>query len=489
MNLRASLSELLEGLASPAHDCVVAGIQCRSSEVCPGDLFAAQKGTRQHGLRGLPEALRRGAAAVIYEPSPGETPPQVDIPCVAVPNLSRALSQVAGRFYRNPSVRLPVIGITGTDGKTSTSHLIAQILRELKQTCGVVGTLGAGRMDTLHPTGHTTPDAVRLQAELFEMAQRGDAVAILEVSSHALAQHRCDAVRFETAVFTTLGRDHLDYHRTAQRYAAAKRRLFTELAPNRSVINVDDPFGRELAGRLGPGAQVHTCALDAAARSTARVTEMTPEGLAFEWTVQAESRTVRVPGLYGRFNVMNMLLSGTTVHACGGRPMGEVAAAMGSLSPVPGRLECVGCAPGPVFIDYAHTVDALEAALVALRDHFGRDVHCVFGCGGERDRGKRPRMGEVAQRLAARVTVTDDNPRGESPQRIVRDILRGMPKAGHVEVEHDRARAIRRAVRSAASGGVVLIAGKGHESEQVTASGPRPFSDRAVARAAMGTGE
>ena len=484
MSLQVPLEELLEGLAPPPPDCAVGGIQCRSGAVRPGDLFAACRGTRRHGLEGLPEALRRGAAAVIYEPCPDQAEPQAEIPCVAVPELSRVLSRIASRFYRDPSARLPVIGITGTDGKTSTSHLIAQILRGLKQDCGVIGTLGAGQIDALHATGHTTPDAVRLQAELFEMVQRGDAVAVLEVSSHALEQHRCDAVHFETAVFTTLGRDHLDYHKTPQRYAAAKRRLFTELAPHRSVINVDDPFGRELAGQMDRQAQVHTCALEAPARSTARVTEMSAQGLAFEWAADGELHAVRVPGLYGRFNVMNLLLSATAVHARG-TPMDEVAAAMAGLSPVPGRLECVAHAPGPVFVDYAHTADALEAALAALHDHFGQAIHCVFGCGGERDRGKRPHMGEVAQRLAARVTLTDDNPRGESPRRIVEDILAGVPDAGRIEVEHDRARAIRQAIRDAASGGVVLIAGKGHESEQVTASGARPFSDHAAVRMAL----
>ena len=484
MSLHASLSDLLEGFALVPRDCAVAGIQCRSAAVRPGDLFAACRGRRRHGLDGLSEALGKGAAAVIYEPDPDQAKPQADIPCVAVPDLSRTLSTIAGRFYRDPSAQLPVIGITGTDGKTSTSHLIAQILGALEQSCGVVGTLGAGRLTALHATGHTTPDAVQLQAELFDMVQRGDTVAVLEVSSHALDQYRCDAVRFETAVFTTLGHDHLDYHRTPERYAAAKRRLFTELRPERAVINIDDSFGHKLVEQMESEVRVYTCAMDLPAESTARVTGLTAEGLAFEWTVGSETHAVQVPDLYGRFNVMNLLLSATAVQARG-VPMAKVAAAMESLSPVPGRLERVARAPSPVFIDYAHTPDALEAALRALREHFGGDIHCVFGCGGDRDRGKRPRMGEVAQRLAARVTLTDDNPRGETPGRIVEDILRGIPKSASVVVRHDRAAAIRRAVREAAPGEVVLIAGKGHESEQVAAGRTRPFSDHAAVRAAL----
>ena len=484
MTPQASLSDLLEGFAPVPRDCTIAGIQCRSAAIRPGDLFAACRGTRRHGLEGLPEALAHGAAAVIYDPEPDPAAPRAEVPCVAVPELSRALGTIAGRFYRDPSARLPVIGITGTDGKTSTSHLIAQILDALEESCGVIGTLGAGRLHALHATGLTTPDAVRLQAELFDMVQRGDTVAVLEVSSHALDQHRCDGVRFDTAVFTTLGRDHLDYHRTPERYAAAKRRLFTELDPGRVVLNVDDPFGRELAERTESRAQVHTCAIDAPAGSTARVTGMTPQGLAFEWTAGGETHAVRAPGLYGRFNVMNLLLSATAVHARG-TPMAKVAAAMADLSPVPGRLERVAGAPGPVFIDYAHTPDALEAALGALREHFGADIHCVFGCGGDRDRGKRPRMGGIAQRLASRVTLTDDNPRGEPPGRIVQDILAGMQKPARVSVRHDRAEAIRRAIREARPGEAVLIAGKGHESEQVAAGKARPFSDHAAVRAAL----
>ena len=484
MTLQASLSDLLEGFAPVPRDCAIAGIQCRSAAVRPGDLFAACRGTRRHGLEGLPEALERGAAAVIYEPAPEQTSPRADVPCVAVPELSRALGTIAGRFYREPSARLPVIGITGTDGKTSTSHLIAQILDALEQSCGMIGTLGAGGLHALHTTGLTTPDAVRLQAELFDMVQRGETVAVLEVSSHALDQYRCDGVRFDTAVFTTLGRDHLDYHQTPERYAAAKRRLFTELNPERAVLNVDDPFGRELAERMESQAQVHTCAIDAPAGSTARVTGLTPQGLAFEWTVAGETHAVRAPGLYGRFNVINLLLSATAVHARG-TPMARVAAAMGDLSPVPGRLERVADAAGPVFIDYAHTPEALEAVLGALREHFGTEIHCVFGCGGDRDRGKRPQMGGIAQRGASRVTLTDDNPRSEAPGQIVQDIIEGIPDPARVAIRHDRADAIRRAVREAAPGEVVLIAGKGHESRQFTADGVREFSDHEAVRAAL----
>ena len=487
MTLQTSLSDLLEGFAPIPRDCAIAGIQCCSAAIRPGDLFAACRGTRRHGLEGLPEALAQGAAAVIYEPDPDPAPPGVDIPCVAVPELSRALGTIAGRFYRDPSARLPVIGITGTDGKTSTSHLIAQILEALEESCGVIGTLGAGRLAALHPTGLTTPDAVRLQAELFDMVQRGNTVAVLEVSSHALAQYRCDGVRFDTAVFTTLGRDHLDYHQTPERYAAAKRRLFTELDPKRSVLNIDDPFGRELAEQAGPGPQLHTCAIDVPAGSTARITGMTPKGLAFEWTVEGETHAVQVAGLYGRFNVMNLLLSATAVYARG-TPMEKVAAAMEGLSPVPGRLERVAEAPGPVFIDYAPTPDALEAALGALRAHFGTDIHCVFGCGGDRDRGKRPQMGEVAQRLAARVILTDDNPRSEPPERIVQDILEGIPEPAQVAVQRDRAEAIRQVIREARPGEAVLIAGKGHETEQLTAGKTRPFSDHAAVCAALEAG-
>ncbi len=480
MSLSVPLAHLLDGLAETSWDGSVAGLQCRSSAVRDGDLFAAVKGLRQHGLAGLAEALERGAAAVIYEPESGRVPASAPVPCVAVPQLSHVLSEIAGRFYRHPSSRLHVIGITGTDGKTSTSHLLAQLLGRLRQACGLIGTLGAGQVEALQATGHTTPDAVRLQAELFDMAQRGAAVAILEVSSHALEQRRCDAVRFGTAVFTVLGSDHLDYHGTQERYAAAKRRLFAELGPRCAVINVDDAFGRELARQLPASVRQRTCALDWSADATAQKICTTPQGLEFEWHAEGRRFPVAVPGLYGRCNVLNMLLSASAAQAQGASAE-SIAQALPALRPVPGRLECVARTPW-VFVDYAHTPGALEAALQALRGHFGSVAHCVFGCGGDRDRGKRPRMAAVAERLAERITLTDDNPRSEPPARIIADIAAGLQDAAHVRIEHDRAEAIRRALDEADPDDVVLIAGKGHEAEQVKADGVRPFSDHAEVR-------
>ena len=486
MNLSVPLARLLDGLAETSWDGSVAGLQCRSSAVRDGDLFAAVKGLRQHGLAGLAEALERGAAAVIYEPEPGRAPAPAPVPCVAVPRLSQVLSEIAGRFYCHPSSRMHVVGITGTDGKTSTGHLLAQLLGRLRQACGLIGTLGAGRLEALQATGHTTPDAVRLQAELFDLAQRGAAVAILEVSSHALAQHRCDAVRFGTAVFTVLGSDHLDYHGTREQYAAAKRRLFAELEPQCAVINADDAFGRELVRQLPASVRLQTCALERPADATAREVRATPQGLEFEWHADGRRFPIAVPGLYGRCNVMNLLLSASAAQAQGAS-VEAIAQALPALRPVPGRLECVAREPW-VFVDYAHTPEALEAALQALRGHFGSVAHCVFGCGGERDRGKRPRMGVAAERLAERVTLTDDNPRGESPARIVADIAGGMRDAARARIEHDRAEAIRQACGAAGPDEVVLIAGKGHEAEQVRADGARPFSDHAEVRRLLEAG-
>ncbi len=478
------LSELLAGYAPAPAGCAVRGVRCRSAEIRPGELFAACAGRRAHGLAGLAEALRRGAAAVAYEPGPGAAAPAAAVPCIAVPDLSRRLGEIAARFFDRPSRALSVIGVTGTDGKTSTAHLAAQLLRALQRGCGLIGTLGAGAPEALRPTGMTTPDAARLQAELHRMVRRRAAYAVLEVSSHALDQRRCDAVRFDAAVFTTLGRDHLEYHGGAERYAAAKRRLFAELRPRRAVLNVDDPFGRALAAELAPALEVRRCALDADADETARDIAATPEGLAFTWRCGEREERVRVPGLYGRFNVVNLLLAAAAVRACG-LPAAAVGRAMAACAPAPGRLERFGPPARPVFVDYAHTAEALAAALDALRAHFGRPVHCVFGAGGERDRGKRPRMAAAAERGAARLTLTDDNPRGEEPRRIFADLRAGLRRPERARLLPDRAAAIARAVAERAPDEVVLIAGRGHETEQHAAAGPRPFSDRAAVRAAL----
>ncbi len=484
--LSLPLSKLLDGLAEPSQDCVVHGVCCRSEDIHSGDSFAACRGLSRHGLLGVAQAAERGAAAVIYDPQDAPSV-ALPIPHAAVPELSRLLSELAGRFYRHPSKQLPVIGITGTDGKTSTAHLLAQLMSRLQRVCGVIGTLGAGTIEALHSTGHTTPDAVRVQRELFDMLQRGHAAAVLEVSSHALDQHRCDAVRFDTAVFTTLGQDHLDYHGSVENYAAAKRRLFTDLAPRRCVINVDDVFGQELDACVAKYTEVRRCSLHAAhAQSQAQGIELHAGGLRFDWSIDGQTCTVEAPNLYGRFNVMNLLLSATAVQVQG-IDATQIAEAIAQLKAVPGRLEAlprVADAPR-VFLDYAHTEQALCAALEALRAHFDAPVHCVFGCGGDRDRVKRPRMGAVAERLAHRVMLTDDNPRTEDPKQIVREIRTGLREPERVRVIQDRAEAIREAVRTAPADAVVLIAGKGHEQEQITAAGAQPFSDWTAAQQAL----
>ena len=477
-----ALSDLLDGYAE-CEALTVSGIQSHSAQVGPGDLFAACRG-RSHGLSHLDEARQRGAIAAIYDPEQAPELSACDIPLIAVPALSRVLSEIAGRFFHNPSTHLSLLGVTGTDGKTSTTHLIAQLLQTLGQACGMIGTLGAGVIDRLRDTGLTTPGAVQIQAELFRMVQHSTPWAVLEVSSHALDQHRCDGLQFDTAVFTTLGRDHLDYHGTPERYAAAKRRLFTELHPRRAVINLDDSFGAALVTQLSADIDVHTCGLTLEADSTAKNLHTGLDGLAFEWHVGGRSYPVEVPGLYGRFNVMNLLLSATAVHATGIEAQ-AVAQAMAACQPVPGRLQCVARTPCPILIDYAHTPGALQAALTALNDHFQAPVHVVFGCGGMRDAGKRPLMGEVAARLAHKITLTNDNPRQEDPVRIVQDIQAGL-KGANTTVEYDRARAIAQAIDQATAEEVILIAGKGHESTQHTADGMHPFSDHQQVQASLG---
>jgi UDP-N-acetylmuramoyl-L-alanyl-D-glutamate--2,6-diaminopimelate ligase len=405
------------------------------------------------------------------------------VPVLWIDDLHARLGEIAARYYDHPSQALRVVGVTGTNGKTSTVQLITQALSRLGHTAASIGTLGAGLYGALDEGERTTPDAISVQRLLARFRDQGATHVAMEVSSHALEQGRVGAVGFEVAAFTNLTRDHLDYHGTMEAYGAAKAKLFAFPGLKAAAINVDDAFGRALADGLPGSLRVLRTSVGGAADVSAADVVTSAEGLTFELRTPCGAHAIR-SALLGRFNVANLLAVVACLGALG-EPFARIVEAVQALTPVNGRMNRLG-GDGRhplVVVDYAHTPDALEQALTALRAHCAGRLVCVFGCGGERDAGKRPQMGAIAERLADVAIVTDDNPRGENGDVIVAQILGGMRRAA--AVERDRATAIGMAIAQAGADDVVLIAGKGHETYQEGPAGKRPFDDLAVARAAL----
>lgn len=473
-------------------DMPVQGLALDSRGVRPGEAFFALCGGHQHGLHHAPQAVERGAVAVIWEPVEGIMPPDptvLGVPCVAVPGLRQHLGAIAARFHGHPSHELQVVGVTGTDGKTSVSHFLATALDTMGPPCGLMGTLGNGRPGALVPTQWTTPDALAVQAGLAALRDQGVRRVVMEVSSHALDQRRVDGVEFDVAILTHLGRDHLDYHVTPHAYGEAKARLFRWPHLKTAILNLDDPFGVQLAGRLDGQVPVLGYGLspDPGKRDQllAREVECLPRGLRF--AVETPwGEGVLEAGVLGRFNVYNLLaaLGGLLSLDVG---LAEALEHLGHAATVPGRMECFHSANGPTLVvDYAHTPGALVQALQAAREHCDGRLWCVFGCGGDRDRGKRPLMAAAAERHADRVLLTSDNPRHEDPMAILREVCTGFADPDGVIVEPERETAIRRAYEEAAPGDLVLVAGKGHETGQTIGDQCRPYSDRQLAAALTG---
>lgn len=486
--MRQSLRILLAGFGAAAPDLEVTGIEMDSRRVSTGDLFLAcnsQGGdSRHHGLAFLDQALERGAAAVAWEPAAGWARPDIAVPEVAVEQLSARVGEIAARYYGRPSERLYCVGITGTDGKTSTAYLLAQALDRLKVPAAYLGTLGSGRVGQLRAATHTTPDPVSLQRLLAAWCSEGVQACAMEVSSHALDQQRVAGLHFDVAILTNITRDHLDYHGTVERYAAAKRCLFERPERYAAVFNRDDPHGASWAEEFGNRAAVTVYGIEGdkprGPHLIARELRLTPEGIRFEIDSHLGRATLH-SRLLGRFNVYNLLAALGALLARD-LPLDAAVAALAESQTVPGRIEGFrGPKAEPmVVVDYAHTPEALEQILKAVRAHTPGRLFCVFGCGGDRDRGKRPLMGAVAAQLADQIVVTDDNPRSERPQAIVEDILAGLEPAARAaaRVVHDRAQAIRGAIAEAGANDVVVVAGKGHETTQTYGSEAREFSDR-----------
>ena len=476
-----ALGELLGSGAGGYARLAITDLTLDSRQVTSGAAFVAVEGGREHGLAYAAEALVRGAAIVLYEPHPEF--PHVVAPSLAVPRLKARLGDLARAFYAvSPAPTL--VGITGTNGKTTVAYLLAQTLGQPQRPCAYIGTLGYGVPPQLTGHGLTTPDTLTLHRELAELHT---ARVAMEVSSHALAQDRIAGLAFHTAVFTNLTRDHLDLHGDFASYGNAKRRLFRLPELRYAVVNADDAFGASLGSDLPRGCELlRTSTRGAGAELVGRVRRSDLGGLDIE--INGKFGTGRLQSrLIGTFNAENLLAALGALLAQG-MPLRLACEALGVAKPAPGRMEVLGGPPIKpwVVIDYAHTPDALQRVLSTLEAAVLGEIWCVFGCGGDRDRGKRPLMGAVAADLADRIVLTDDNPRSEDPATIVNDIRAGVGAHPHVSVIHDRRTALATAIGKARPGDVVLIAGKGHESEQFVGKERRAFSDRAVAAELLG---
>jgi len=474
-----------------------------SRSVAAGDTFVAYPGETRDGREFIPDAIARGAGSVLWEKRGYGWRPEWHAKNVGVAHLRRHAGEIASVVYGRPSARLWMVGVTGTNGKTSCSHWIAQALKRLDTKCGVVGTLGSGFPGKLEPLENTTPDAVWLQGRLRDFVRQKASAVAMEVSSHGLVQDRVCGVEFDVALLTNLTRDHLDYHGTMRSYRSAKARLFRLPGLKSAVLNLDDRFGADLVGQVSRGVSVLGYGFERALpeglrgrripRLIGRDLQMTPDGLAFEVATPWGEVEIESP-LVGRFNAANLLAT-LGVLLASDCALDAAAAALAKVRAVPGRTERYGGGRKPlVVVDYAHTPDALENVLRALRelmsvrrqaDGARREAKlvCVFGCGGDRDRGKRPLMGRIATRLADEVIVTSDNPRTEDPHTIITDILEGI--TAQCAIAPDRSQAIRAAIASARAGDIVLVAGKGHERYQDIGGVKHPYSDAAVVRAAL----
>ncbi len=504
-NSSPRLSELLAGFAvlDDAMDREVSAVCMDSREVDPGAVFFARRGLIHDGTRFVGDAVRAGAVAVVREGRPGTAIDKAGVVEIQVPDIRVCAGEVAHRFYGRPSEAMRVVGVTGTNGKTSVSHFIAHGLgagaSPRSAAVGVIGTLGYGTLGALDAGILTTPDVTHLHRLLADLRAGGADDTVMEVSSHALSQGRVEGVRFDTAVFTNLSRDHLDFHRDMRSYGAAKARLFMTEGLGHAVVNLDDAFGRELLGTIPARVPVTAYSMETGftpdgerkpnALLRANLARVDPAGIALDIEFENQKAKLQAP-ILGSFNGHN-LLAALAVLLQSGVTLEHAVASLRDVPSVPGRMQRFGQVSGAplVVVDYAHTPGALEAALRALRAHCVGRLWCVFGCGGDRDEGKRAQMGAVADSLADVIVITDDNPRYEEGDVIVEGILKGIKNAStrgsRLIVERDRAAAIQQAVSGAGADDIVLVAGKGHETYQEIRGVRRPFSDAAAVRSAL----
>ncbi|MEC4748990.1 UDP-N-acetylmuramoyl-L-alanyl-D-glutamate--2,6-diaminopimelate ligase [Methylomicrobium sp. Wu6] len=481
------LTELLAGPMKFGPAVEITDLTLDSRQVAPGDAFIALSGANQHGLKHAAQAIERGAAVILYDPAGGGTELAAGLngaPAIAVENLAWKLGDLAAHFYRDPSAAMNVFGITGTNGKTSCSQFLSQLL----PACGIIGTLGWGEWGRLNKTLNTTPDALAVQRVLAELRKQGKKSVAMEVSSHGLEQGRVNGVHFQGAVFTNISRDHLDYHGTMEAYVAAKLALLRQPGLVFAAVNLDDEYSAQILAATPDSVAVwgHSRRGKTSAKGEnlgAENIRHAATGIEFDVYWRKQRVTVQTP-LFGDFNIDNCL-SVLAVMLALGEPIERAALKLRSLNPVQGRMERFGGDHQPlVFVDYAHTPDALDKVLSSVRRHCRQSLWVVFGCGGNRDRGKRSEMGAVASRLADHIIVTDDNPRHENGQDIVNDILSGCRKE-RVRVISDRKQAIEAAICEAGANDWIVIAGKGHEDYQEIAGVRYPFSDAEAVKRAL----
>ncbi len=490
-----SLAELLDGITVVPNDVLVSDITLDSRSVSQGGVFLACRGISSHGLQYLDRALAAGARAVLWEPAPDTEPPRLPGGTVglAIPELRSRVGLIANRFFAAPSGRMRIAGVTGTNGKTTCCWLLAQALESSGRRAAYAGTLGVGSPAALKRTTHTTPDCVSVHRELSDLHGQGVRFLGMEVSSHALAQERVSGVHFDTALFTNLSRDHLDYHKTMNAYAEVKARLLRLPDVRHRVINMGDAAGRRIAQALPPtlpltavwiGVGEYRESSDTFVQ--ARAVHAASDGLAVEFDSSWGAGRIQ-SRLIGDFNAEN-LVAVLAVLLLWELPLRDAVGALETATAPAGRMETFrGSAGQPLaVVDYAHSPDALAKALRAARKHCRGRLWCVFGCGGDRDPGKRSMMGAIAAELADEIILTDDNPRTEDPRQIIEAIIEGIPSGESVRVLRERARAISTALGEAGADDIVLIAGKGHEDYQIYGAASQPFSDRIEVQRLLG---
>ncbi|MBO67188.1 MAG: UDP-N-acetylmuramoyl-L-alanyl-D-glutamate--2,6-diaminopimelate ligase [Acidiferrobacteraceae bacterium] len=475
-----SLNRLLDGIVTapvPEGICIT-GLSLDSRAIEHGNLFLGLPGIQSDGRSFVRQAITSGASAVLLEGNDSANQ-EFEVPCYRVSNLREHVGLIASRFYGSPSRFLCIVGFTGTNGKTTCAALATQALARMGHDCGMIGTLGMGRWGDLESTDLTTPDAVALQAGLAQMVESGIDTVCMEVSSHALDQSRVKALDFDAAVLTNISRDHIDYHGSLESYAATKFLLFQEHSVQAAVINVADPYGFDLVNS-STSENIWTYGYDNTASVYIKKTEISSSSIRL-WLETSDGPLYIEAPLLGRINAINLVAVVTVLLALDHK-IAEIEDAMSCIEPIPGRMEIVSSVDSPVrvVIDYAHTPNALEQSLFSLREHTSQHLWCVFGCGGNRDKGKRAIMGSVSDRLADKIVLTNDNPRDEDPNQILSDIEVGIRHHDVVKIP-ERQAAISYAISHAGSGDIVLVAGKGHETQQIVGSDYIPLCDRTIA--------
>ncbi|NOS73712.1 MAG: UDP-N-acetylmuramoyl-L-alanyl-D-glutamate--2,6-diaminopimelate ligase [Methyloglobulus sp.] len=488
IDLLNGLVEVSEQFSQLIAELDISGLALDSRVVEVGELFIALSGAKQHGLSHAERAIDKGAYAVLFDPS-GEgrvlAETMTDIPAIPVENLSLVLGELAARFYGKPSHNLDVIGITGTNGKTSCSQFLGQLLED----CGIIGTLGWGDWGRLNKTANTTPDALTVQKTLAEFVKEKKKTVAMEVSSHGLDQGRVNGVRFKGAVFTNISRDHLDYHRSMENYLAAKLKLLSVPGLKFVVVNLDDGSCDEIIAAVPEavmvwGVSAKGKSVNSGQSIVAEEIRHTLDGIEFDVRCDGNIQRIKAP-LYGDFNAENLLCVLAVMLAMG-HTLAEAANKVKSIKPITGRMERCGTKANglSVFVDYAHTPDALYRVLASLRKHSHQALWVVFGCGGNRDAGKRPQMGSIAEQWADRIIVTDDNPRFEDNVQIAKEVMTGC-SSDKVLLIQDRKQAIQHAIANAAENDCIVIAGKGHETYQEINGIQYPFNDKQIAEEAL----